>query len=342
MSYKDPDDLIDPERIRDNVSMVDLIEALDDVVEWPGWRTGGVKIPTIFHDEHTASLHIYEDHWHCYATGKGGDVISFYRALTGKGFRAALEDLARLAEGLDLDYVGPDSRPLVERSPIEGVVDLSGRLERGTSIDWLDFHGDKIKDKWGVDNSVLARWGVRATSSSLWIPHWHASKVTGIHVRDMHSNAKFSVRGSKFTTGLYRLDGVCPVRDVETLLLTEGEPDAWALSNALVGHSDPEIAALPNGAGVLRREWFGSPSQHIVFFADTDPSGAGAKAAQNLVSMMGNVTIVTVPDSTLDDDGKGDLAEALKLGIHNCPVRRTRSGKMEVILDMGWGVEQTW
>lgn len=40
------------------------------------------------------SMHTQSGHYKCHACGaKGGDVIAFYRAITGCGFREALKDL---------------------------------------------------------------------------------------------------------------------------------------------------------------------------------------------------------------------------------------------------------
>lgn len=315
MGYTDPDEGVSPEELRNNLSMIDLIEALDDLFEWPGWSAGGVKIPTIFHEERTPSLHIYEDHWHCYATGKGGDVIAFYRAVTGKGFRSAMADLTKLYEGLELADVRLE-RTGVRVQPERPVVNFADRMARETRP--LDIEmKHQMDDKWGhgVAHKAEVGWDVRQCGDALWIPHFHWGKITGIHVRDMAGGAKFSVKGSRFTEGLYAPDGK-DMRLYPVLFLTEGEPDAWVASIIAERHNIG-VAGLPNGAGVVRKEWFDEfACARIYFFADTDPSGAGEKAAAAVTDVAPcDVTVITVPDAALDEDGKGDLASAYRQGF---------------------------
>lgn len=315
MGYTDPDEGISPEELRNNLSMIDLIEALDDLFEWPGWTAGGVKIPTIFHEERTPSLHIYEDHWHCYATGKGGDVIAFYRAVTGKGFRSAMADLTKLYEGLELADVTLTRRG-VRAEPERPVVDFAERVARETTM-LTESMLATMDAKWGNRVGTIAeqRWDVRQCGEALWIPHYHGGKITGIHVRDMAGGAKFSVKGSRFTDGLYVPDGK-DMRLYPVLFLAEGEPDAWVAS-IIAEFAHIGVAGLPNGAGVVRKEWFDEfVCARIIFFADTDPSGAGEMAANNVMEVAPcEVTVVTVPDEVLDEDGKGDLASAYRQGF---------------------------
>lgn len=315
MSYQSPEETLDPEALKDSLSVPELIEALDDVLEWPGWRAGGVKIPTIFHEERTPSLHIYEDHWHCYSTGKGGDVIAFYQAVTGKSFRSALRDLTRLVEGLDLSDITLSRGP-VQRERRTEEVDFAERVARETHH--LTFEMTAQMDaKWGPRVGMIAeqRWDVRQCGEALWIPHYHGGKITGIHVRDMAGGAKFSVKGSRFTDGLYAPDGK-DMRLYPVLFLTEGEPDAWVAS-IIAEFAHIGVAGLPNGAGVVRKEWFDEfVCARIIFFADTDPSGAGEKAAAAVIDVAPcEVTVVTAPDQALDEDGKGDLASAYRQGF---------------------------
>lgn len=35
------------------------------------------KIPCVFHNEKTASMHIYNDHYHCFGCGAHGDILEF-------------------------------------------------------------------------------------------------------------------------------------------------------------------------------------------------------------------------------------------------------------------------
>jgi len=50
------------------------------------------------HDDRSPSLHVYlnTNSFNCFGCNKGGDIISFYRYLTGCTFREALEELSNL------------------------------------------------------------------------------------------------------------------------------------------------------------------------------------------------------------------------------------------------------
>jgi DNA polymerase len=61
------------------------------------------KLCCPFHDDSTPSLHIYADHYHCFACGAHGDVFDWLREIEGLDYEAALELLT--------NWQGPVSKP---------------------------------------------------------------------------------------------------------------------------------------------------------------------------------------------------------------------------------------
>lgn len=76
--------------IKENYLILKLVDEL-------GLRVNGSKnIKSIYKNENTPSLHIYEEtnSYHCFATGRGGDVIQFYMDYFKISFIQAIEEMA--------------------------------------------------------------------------------------------------------------------------------------------------------------------------------------------------------------------------------------------------------
>ena len=76
-----------------------------------------------FHEERSASFHVYDDGYHCFGCGAHGDAISFLMNTQGASFIDAVEALAGEA-GLDV----PKPSPAVEQAERQRL-DLSGVLD---------------------------------------------------------------------------------------------------------------------------------------------------------------------------------------------------------------------
>jgi hypothetical protein len=55
------------------------------------------KILCPFHDDHSPSLHVYDDHYHCFVCGAHGDAIDWLRQVEGLSYNVAAEMLANWA-----------------------------------------------------------------------------------------------------------------------------------------------------------------------------------------------------------------------------------------------------
>ncbi|MEO8715519.1 MAG: DNA primase [Acetobacteraceae bacterium] len=78
-----------------------------------------------FHGEKTPSLHIWEDHYHCFGCGAHGDAITFVMQADGASFAEAVERLAGEA-GLEVPKPTPQAAEAERRRhDLTGVLDLA-------------------------------------------------------------------------------------------------------------------------------------------------------------------------------------------------------------------------
>ena len=263
-------DDINPEDIRNQVSMWDVLDALD--LDHPSPNPNGVKILALHRHETEPSLHIYDDHWHDYGTSTGGDVISFVQEFFGCSWRKAL---LWLAGQTDIEEGGP----VTVRRPVRQVTDLTYRYV--TESDQLAAHRLDVEfflfRRWfdTVTLDDLAQVYARATEHALWIPHLDADgRVIGVKVRAW-SGAKSAMQGSTFTTRLWPASHTATT----TLVVCEGESDALALARAMRDWPEaPAVVGLPSGVGTIRPEWFQDLGHsRLLWLLDNDDAGQRAK-----------------------------------------------------------------
>lgn len=255
--------------IRSSLTPLDLA----DMFELPVTRD---KITSPFNPtERTPSCHLFLDGWFDYSTGKHGDVIDLYRALSGAGLGRAVNRLLEGAQRMDAD---PDR---VVRKPVE-LPDLTekfdiGRGGVGSAATWAE-RLKPISPSFLTTLASSDRLGIRP-GGDMWIPHWHDGVVRGIKVRSA-SGAKSAVPGSTFACGLYSpFDGTGSVA-----VITEGESDCWALCDARLG---VQVLALPGGAGVWRDSWLPSLEQYDTIYTAFDNDRAGRQATEKVRKAIG-------------------------------------------------------
>ena len=64
---------------------------LRDTAERLGLQVIKNNVCCPFHQERTASCHLYHDHFHCFGCGTRGDVIDLVKQVLGKNFQDACE-----------------------------------------------------------------------------------------------------------------------------------------------------------------------------------------------------------------------------------------------------------
>lgn len=227
--------------------------------------------------ERTPSCHLYEDGWFDYGTGKHGDVIDLYRALTGHGLGRAVNRLLEGAQRMDAD---PDR---VVRKPVE-LPDLTEQWDAEESGDW--FIDDWLPRLSGVAEDELVALHendmVKFQGGQLLIAHYHEHGIVrGIKIRSA-TGAKSAVPGSTFACGLYGTwHAVTPP---PVAVIAEGESDCWALA----GFSrEADVYALPSGAGLWKDAWLEQLSGYDTIYTAFDNDRAGRNATEKVRKAIG-------------------------------------------------------
>ena len=267
------------------------------------------KIRSIYRpDERTPSMHIYEYNYWCYATGQGGDQITFVRDALNVGFKQAVMFLAqnRTAYVKPREDTAPRWQDLTETfyGEPEGNRDDLERLE------------DHITMKWPtLSPEVIFDMGSRLTcNSELWTPHYHPEKpdvVVGVKIRQLYGRQrrKRSVPGSKYMQ-LYQPRGLPTFTKSTSVWLVEGESDQWCLQHHFETNGNPhveyKVLGLPSGAGTIKPSWFEQIAEGAIINVAFDGDEAGTMAAQRVAEELQSVVTIEVPG--------GRVAEALAAG----------------------------
>ena len=266
------------DHIKDTVTMERVLEILN--LEPPN-RNG--KIRSIINPgEHTPSLHIYSDHWYDYSTGEGGDQIKFVQVYSGCSYREAIDKLSGGTTSWTRkrrDWTPPAPPNLTDRFDNEPEASPLG-IQRAAGY---------VTAKWPfLTLSDIIDFGVKACETSLWAPHRDASgAVRGIKIRDVVSNSKFAVTGSKFTGQLYRVR-TCPGAPVA--MICEGESDLWCLTKWCQQSQFRTLVqplSLPAGAATWRPEWHVELSSFKTVIVMLDGDIPGQAASQHITQALG-------------------------------------------------------
>lgn len=257
--------------IKASVGPLDLADSLDlDVVD------GKIHSPYNQADD-TPSCHLYEDHFYDYSTGNGGDVIDLYMLLAKCSWGSAVNRLLKGAMAMDAD-VGRIQRPTV----VEADLTDQWRQLREDYHSYATFWVGQLKPLtaeflWDMhlNNQLIAG------EDTMWIPHWHNGKVTGIKIRQ-RDGRKSAVPGSQFGRGLYFADRW---PDNRVAVIAEGESDCWAMAQAL--DSTVNVYALPGGAGLWRDQWLQELQQYGKVYTCFDNDQAGQKATEKVRRAVG-------------------------------------------------------
>lgn len=304
-------------------------EPLDDKIEWIKTHLDmrqilemcGIDPPDRQHKirsiyvpkERTPSMHIYPDHFFCYATGKGGDQIQFVRDYKNMRMRDAVEFLAgggdpnsRRIE-LDTPEVLPDFTEIFRTAPDFQPDPLAVAQKDLLAHQALDvLRGQKWPT---LSLQDIGTYGNKLVGDKLWSPHYHLTDkgwiVRGIKTRSVYTGVKRAVKGSTFREGLYR----CAWRSRydRPAVLVEGESDTWVLTKAA---PRVDVFGLPSGAGLWRDQWRDEllPYTKVLVCLDGDTAGqeAADRVTGSIESAGGCVITIDVPG--------GRVAEAVAEG----------------------------
>lgn len=300
--------------IRDQVSVPDALEMLE--LEPPNHQ-GKIHCP--FHEELTASCHIFDDHFHCFGCGLNGDVVFFVAKMAGiplwKAIQFLLSGVDELATSVKVEQKvrAPIdlTRQMVELSTLPSQSEASAQAmlaRKWRTLDW--------------DYCRQLGWR-QARDGGILIPHYDPTgeKVVGIKHRTA-TGEKTSIKGSTFASGPYLgwlswpYPGSNSEPPNESAVLCEGEPDTLAMRQRLrdVGvWPHPVAYGLPSGAGAYPDSVhdFLKGFKRVYLALDNDDAGKNATEAICLRLVHDCVTVTIL---STDYAPHKDVADALAAG----------------------------
>jgi DNA primase len=252
------------EALREEVPIGRLIES-----------NGHRKTLCVNHSEKTPSMHVYEDHVHCFGCGFHGDVVDVWGAQKGidRPFEAAL-DLAR-AFNVRLPEMSEETRRKAQERREKEADDLRLAL---VCHDALDKH-PHVRDWWeargfGADLRERFLLGANEGGTAAVIPFWHRGRVMGLVRRQLEREPKYILpKAEEFPEGYRPLFIPAPIKG--EVSLAEGYIDALAVaasgrSSIAIGGTDISDAQREELRKVL------SDDATIYILPDDDESGREA------------------------------------------------------------------
>ncbi len=227
------------------------------------------------HADRTPSMHVYEDHVHCFACGFHGDVVDVWGVQKGliRPIEAAL-DLAR-EYNVTLPEMSPEARQKAqeqrEREASYTETAQAGHRALGKN--------DAVREWWegrGFGDDLRARYllGSNKLGTEALIPFWHRGKVQGLIRRKLVGEPKYRLpNAEEFPEGYKPL--FIPNAPGSVTFLVEGYVDALAVaasgrSVVAVGGTDISDAQKRELAKVLPE------GGRIYILPDDDESGEEA------------------------------------------------------------------
>ena len=231
---------------------IDKLRSLscESVAQRLGMKVQHHKALCCFHSDHTPSLTFKGHKFKCWSCGESGDSISFVMKVLGKDFLDACRWLA------DEHNVIVTSFTTQEDSAVEQKSFDASRYERFFERPWLSPEARRfLFEERKLDPRVvrwcrLTSWKDRQGVPWLQTPYYdREGKLVGVQNRNLIKGALPRFRfpqGSR--CGIYNLPVLNLLKPGETLFITEGCSDCWAMLSA--GH---KAIAIPS-ATLLTKE----------------------------------------------------------------------------------------
>jgi DNA primase len=200
------------------------------------------------HQDKDPSMHVYDDHVHCFACGFHGDVVDVWTVQRGfdRPIEAAL-DLAR-EFSVALPEVSPEARKwsrerrekedryLVQARACHEALSRYPRVSRW----WEDRgFGEELRQRFLL--------GTNKDGTAAVIPYWHRGRMHGLIRRKLEGKPKYRYPKAEEFSGRYRPLFI-PASVRSGAFLTEGIVDALAL--AAIGKD----AIAVGGTGMSRKQ----------------------------------------------------------------------------------------
>lgn len=245
------------------------------------------KVHSLFNEsDSTPSMHLYDDSFYCYSTGKYGDVVDLIRFVKHCTVERAVQILE--AEADDLGLVAT-VRTVAPKPPFAMPLIAFWRV--------YDERCPPMAPPAGVTHGLFAslfnhdRIGIY-NKDDLAIVHYDPGafdyvtckpKPVGVKYRGKDGR-KWSEPGSDFSSFLYQPFAYSQGNEQTRCVITEGETDSWAwLSVRPVDH----VYALPSGAQSWKDKFLSQLERYDKVYICFDQDHAGVMARDNVTRAVG-------------------------------------------------------
>jgi DNA primase len=250
--------------LRDRIELDQIVSAND---------SGKARCASPDHQDEHPSMHLYDDHAHCFACGFHGDVTDVWAAM--RGFDKPVEASVDLARefGIELPEVSPEARQKArERRDKEDLYLQQARACHGA----LPRH-PRVAELWeargfGQELRETFLLGANKDGTAAVIPFWHRGRVQGLIRRKLAGEPRYILPKAEEFPGGYRPLFIPGPVDREVFLV-EGYIDALATtgrSTIAIGGTDISEAQSAELRKVL------SEDATIYILPDDDESGKEA------------------------------------------------------------------
>jgi DNA primase len=260
------------------MSMFDFLRdrvSLDQIVSANG--SGKARCVSPDHQDEDPSMHLYDDHAHCFACGFHGDVTDVWAAM--RGFDRPVEAALDLAGefGIELPEASPEaSQKARERRDKEDLYlqqakACHGALSRHPCVaEWWEARGfgQQLRERFLL--------GTNKDSTAAVIPFWHRGRVQGLIRRKLAGEPRYILPKAEELPGGYRPLFV-PGPLGREVFLVEGYIDALAIASTGKGAIAIGGTHISEGQSAELRKL---PSEDTTIYILPDDDERGKEAAR--------------------------------------------------------------
>ena len=248
---------------------------IEGVAERLGLKIRQHKCLCPFHDDHHASLsfHVRRNTYRCFVCGASGGTIDLVMNLLKSSGRGSFREACRwLAD--ENNVILTEYNPTLTSNPSTLTSFDASRYERFFEHPWLSDAARRFLDERVVRWCRLTSWRDRKGVNWLQIPYYDVDgKLIGIQNRNLGGlGVRFRFpQGSRCS--LYNLPVLKLLREGESLYITEGCSDCWAMLSS--GHKAIAIpsATLLKPADVTTITQHLPPGTQLHMYPDRDEPG---------------------------------------------------------------------